>query len=163
LIALTAAACLLALAGTAQAAPPAGEDQYLEQVPNAGGKSGPGAGSDYAQSVGGENGQVTEEDVKRAAEKNKKNAKGQTGATGATAPGATAPTSAAPVESVATAAKIGPFSRSAALAILAIILAIGGAALYQRSRNSGGPGTGTGAGTGPGPDAGPGPGGPTPQ
>lgn len=140
---LATIACLFLLASDSHAAAPSGQDQYLEQVPNAGGKSGSGANDNYAQSVGGSNGQVTEEDVKRAAEKHKKKHKGatgETGGTGATAAGPSGPTTAAPAESVANAAKIGPFSRSAALAILAIIVLVGGAALYQRSRRGTPPG-----------------------
>lgn len=123
---LSVVACSLALANVASAATPSGEDQYLEQVPNGGGNS----GEDNTDVVDTNNdGVITEAEVKAAAEKQKKKAakkakddEGATGVTGA-AGGSTTPTPPA-AQSVATAAKIGPFSKNTALILAALALAI---------------------------------------
>jgi hypothetical protein len=140
---LSVLGCMLALANVAYAATPAGEDQYLEQAPDGGGNSGGSnsGGDDFAESVGGEDGTVTEADVKEAAQKNKKKAEkeasddeGSTGSTGAAGSSGTTPPSS--VSSVATAAKLGPFSRNTALALIALIVVLGGGALVLRGRGA---------------------------
>lgn len=139
LLTFAAALLLLVPVGSANAAPPAGQDQYLEPVPDAGGRSGPRARQDFSRSLGGSDGKVTEADVRRQAEKNRsKRKKRRAGATEATGPtGEAAPEPPAPAESVKKAAKIGPFSRSGAIAILAIIAAAALLALFMRNRGSG--------------------------
>lgn len=138
--ALSVMACMLALANVASAATPSGEDQYLEQTPNAGGKKS-GSNNQYVTTVGGKNGAVTEQDAKKQAEKNKKKkqekdegATGSTGASGAAGTGAKPPSTGAPVQSVATSAKLGPFSRTTGLALAALIAALLGGVAFTRSR-----------------------------
>jgi hypothetical protein len=145
--ALSLLMCALALANVASAATTAGEDQYIEQTPNGGGNgsgSGNGTGNNnYVQSIGGDNGTVTQGDVKGAAERNRKeNNKnsgddGSTGSTGTVGAGAGGPSSGAPsVQSVTEAAKLGPLNRSTAFLLLGLAAALGGVAFAMRHRSA---------------------------
>lgn len=141
---------MLALANVASAATGSGEDQYVEQVPQGGGNSGKGS-DETTGTLGGQNGTVTEQDVSNAAKKNKKKKakkkdkaddEGATGGTGAVGSGSgTPPSTTQAVDSTATAAKIGPFSRTTALLLGAMVLAIGGAAAVMHLRKPPLPGT----------------------
>lgn len=153
--ALSILACMLALVSVASAAPASGEDQYLEQPPVGGGPGGRDVNNDsYADSVGGSDGTVTEEEVKKKAKKHKKNKKSEGVAT---APVGATPSTAAPVTSAATAAKLGPFSRTTGLILIGgIALLLGGLWHFGfigsgGSGGSGGPGAGGGAGRPPAP------------
>lgn len=130
----TAVAIVVCLAGLAApgalAAPASGEDQYLEQVPMGGGPSADReeAREDFAKSIGGKDGVVTEADVRRAAAKNRARAKQQE----PTSTNTTNPPPAA--QSVATAARYGPLSLGAMCGLLAILLGFGGVAFFARRR-----------------------------
>ncbi|MBJ7354155.1 MAG: hypothetical protein JHC98_04960 [Thermoleophilaceae bacterium] len=155
---LSVIACALALANVASAATPSGEDQYLEQPPVGGGNS--DTGEDSFQPVDSNNdGVISEAEVKAAAAKQKKKAKkkakdakeeGASGATGASGAAGTTPTPPA-AESVATAAKIGPFSKNTALMLGALALLIGLGAFVFGSSGPGlfGIGGGSSSGTPP--------------
>jgi hypothetical protein len=128
---LSILACAAALANVAAAATPSGEDQYVEKVPTGSGDTKEDTSVDVIDANG--DGVITEAEVKDAAEKKKAKAKkdkaksedeGASGATGAVAGSTTTPTPPA-AESVATAAKLGPFSRNTALLIGALALLAG--------------------------------------
>jgi hypothetical protein len=149
---LSVLACAGALANVAAASTPSGEDQYIEKTPNGGGNTGNGNGVDAVDANG--DGTVTQDEVEDAAKKNKKKKKadekaaddeGATGATSAAGAG-TEPPASTPVESVATSAKIGPFKRNTALALIAFALLIGGGAVVLNGRK---PPLPDGAGTPP--------------
>lgn len=154
---LSVLACALALANVAMAAAPSGQDQYLEQAPNGGGNSngnsgdtGTGTTTGVADTNG--DGKISEDEVKKAAKKNKKKkaqegATDSTGATGAT--GAAAGTTPTPpaAESVATAAKLGPFSQTTGLMIIGLVL-IGGLAFFVFGNGAGGITSGSGGSAG---------------
>lgn len=129
----------LAFAPAADAAPAAGEDQYLEQVPNGGGTTGgndPSNTQDFSQSVGSDTNAVTAEDVKAEAKKHKKKNSGSADSSAKTIVADQVTTPPAATESVATAAKLGPFSRSTTLALLALIIAAGAGSVVVRKHNA---------------------------
>lgn len=131
IIAVMIAGGLAAFAApVALAAPASGEDQYLEQVPLGGGPSADRekAREDFAKSIGGKDGVVTEADVRRAADKNRAKAKRQDPTSNST----TNPPPAA--QSVATAARYGPLSLGAICGLLAILLGFGCVAFFARRR-----------------------------
>lgn len=119
-----------AFATHANAAPASGEDQYLEQVPLGGGPSADRekAREDFAATVGGKDGVVTEADVRKAAAKNRKNQKNSDEATTATDP----PPAAA--ESVVTAVSYGPLAGGAVLVLVTILTVFGLVAVFVRRR-----------------------------
>ncbi|MBI2690728.1 MAG: hypothetical protein HYX29_02095 [Solirubrobacterales bacterium] len=157
---LSVVGCLLALANVAFAATSSGEDQYLEQAPRGGGSEQRDEESGAALPAVDANGDgtVSEEEVKKAARKNKKSVKrdgseeGPSGASGAVAGSGTTPTPPA-AESVATSAKFGPVSRSTALIIAGLALVGGlGFAVFGGGAGSilGGDGSAASAGSNPG-------------
>jgi hypothetical protein len=140
------AIAILTFSSVAQAAPAAGEDQYLEQAPDGGGNSGSGGSGgteNFSQSVGSNDGTVTEDDVKAKAKKNKKKNADSSAKSTKPVVNETPTTPPAATESVATAAKLGPFSRNTTLALLALIIAIAAGAIVLRNRASVPPGDGT--------------------
>jgi hypothetical protein len=122
---------MLVLAGGASANIPAGEDQYLEQVPSGGGETGEKSKRDFAESLGGSDGVVTARDVRRAAAKNERVAEragDQTAAdelSDARLPGGS------PVTGAFAAAKLGAFSSGLSIALLVMILALGGGVVVR--------------------------------
>lgn len=138
LLALIAAlSCSLAFADGASANIPAGEDQYLEQVPNGGGERGDKSKVDLVSSLGGENGVVSARDVRRAAAKNqradrRRSAKGADGDPGEAA----LPGGSDPVTGVLASATLGPFSRGTSFVLLALAVALAASAFASRTLRS---------------------------
>lgn len=119
----------MSFAGNADAAPAASEDQYLEQVPSGDGAN-PRSKDDFSESVGDSDGVVTDQDVSDQAAKNKQNQPGSPTNSDAPAQSQTNPPAA--VQSVATAAKFGPFSQTQAMIIGGLVLVLSSSAVFMR-------------------------------
>lgn len=134
LVAFLAAVSCALFAAPASAAPASGEDQYLEVVPDGAGDNvdREKANEDFAESVGGKDGVITEEGVRRAAEENAKKGAGSKNEESDPAPEKTGPAIAAPIN----AAKSGAIGTGTILAIVAVISAIGGFAIVSRRRRT---------------------------
>jgi hypothetical protein len=137
------------LANVAAASSTSGEDQYTENLPSG---SGNNSNNNFVNNAGGNDGTLTEAEVKAAAEKNKKknekNKKddGSTGSTGSgagtagTGGGNTTPPAS---QSVATAAKFDPFSAKMVLFLAAFMAAVALVGMHFRGRNPQLPGSGS--------------------
>lgn len=135
LVAISCAAFSCAVfAAPAGAAPASGEDQYLEVVPDGAGDNvdREQANKDFAESVGGEDGVITEEGVRRAAEQNAKKGAGTKNDEPAAAPEEESAAIAAPVNAV----KSGAIGTGTIIAIVGVIAAVGGFALISRRQRA---------------------------